>query len=211
MYLSGLETSTIRRPRPLHGKYNRSMLEYATPDLSAARKRRRRIIKITIFSVLGVVVLPVMLLGVLSPSLCRSRESANRVKCASNERQIGQALLLYAESLGGRYPDRLEDALLTQDITAEVFCCPSSNDEKSPGATPQEQAAHLSEAHHLSYVYLGKGMTTAAPAEAVLLYEITANHDEDGGNVLFADGHIEWFNKRELLGVLKLPTTAPAQ
>jgi prepilin-type processing-associated H-X9-DG protein len=191
------------------------MLDYAAPDLTAVRRRRKRIIKIVIFSLLGVVVLPVLLLGMLAPSLCRSRETANRVKCASNERQIGQALLLYAQANSGRYPDDLETALVTQDISAEVFCCPSSNDEKSPGETAQEQAANLSKGHYLSYVYVGKGLTTASPEDAVLLYENTANHDEDGTNVLFADGHVEWIQKSGLLKVLKggaaEATTAPTK
>ena len=45
-------------------------------------------------------------LGVLVGCLSRggNRETANRIKCASNLRQIGQALLLYANDHGGAYP-----------------------------------------------------------------------------------------------------------
>jgi type II secretory pathway pseudopilin PulG len=42
-----------------------------------------------------------MLIAALLPSLCRSSETANRVKCASNLRQIGQAIALYARDNGG--------------------------------------------------------------------------------------------------------------
>jgi len=36
--------------------------------------------------------------------MCRSRETANRVKCASSLRQVGQAMLLYANENKGAYP-----------------------------------------------------------------------------------------------------------
>src|SRR5580658_187998 len=37
-----------------------------------------------------------LMTAILIPSLSRARETANRVKCASNMRQIGQAILLYS-------------------------------------------------------------------------------------------------------------------
>src|SRR5439155_4848349 len=66
-------------------------------------------------------------LSVLLPSLNRARETANRVKCASNERQIGQAILLYANENKGKYPPDLGALVKTQDIAIECFVCPTSN------------------------------------------------------------------------------------
>ena len=115
-----------------------------------------------------------LLISILLPSLNRARETANRVKCASNLRQIGQAILLYSNDNRGAYPRTVASAaaatdtcrpaapaapttartairssapptsrptnndvtaalfllLRTQDITSEVFTCPSSNAEK---------------------------------------------------------------------------------
>jgi prepilin-type processing-associated H-X9-DG protein len=51
--------------------------------------------------VIGIIAL---LISILLPSLNRARETANRVKCASNLRQIGQALLLYSNENKGQYP-----------------------------------------------------------------------------------------------------------
>jgi len=45
-----------------------------------------------------------MMLSILLPSLNRARETANRVKCASNLRQTGQAMLLYAAENKGAFP-----------------------------------------------------------------------------------------------------------
>ena len=135
------------------------------------------------------------MISILLPSLNRARETANRVKCASNLRQIGQAMLLYANENRGAYPDTIEPILATQDITSEVFVCPASNDTAAlPGATNQQQAAALKSGRHLSYVYCGKGQNNSSSADAVLVYENPMNHTggKDGMNILWGDGHVSW-------------------
>ena len=93
------------------------------------------------------------MISILLPSLNRARETANRVKCASNLRQIGQALLLYGNDNRGVYPPDFPPLLLTQDITAEVFVCPSTNTNRADqNATVQQQAAVLHQ--HCNYIYL---------------------------------------------------------
>jgi prepilin-type processing-associated H-X9-DG protein len=94
------------------------------------------------------------------------------------------------------FPDSLATLLLSTDLTAECLICPSSNDEKAPGATPAEQAANLQSHGHLSYIYLGNGLTTTtATSTTPVAYEPLMNHDDDGTNILFGDGHVEWFNR----------------
>lgn len=129
------------------------------------------------------------------------REGANRVKCASNLRQIGHAIMLYANENQGRYPDHFEAILLTQDITSELFVCPSSNEERAAGDTAKEIASRLSHGH-CSYVYHGRGLTTAAPATRPIACEPLANHQGAGINILFADGHVEWFTPSEAQKVM---------
>jgi hypothetical protein len=79
-----------------------------------------------------------------------------------------------------------------EDFTSNLFVCPSSQDERAPGATAREAAEHLAEPGHLSYVYVAAGMRASGSPEVVLMYDRPENHggrSSDGITILFDDGH----------------------
>jgi len=110
----------------------------------------------TLVELLVVIGIIALLIALLIPALNSAKERANRIKCSSNLRQIGQAQLIYANDNKGQYPrvicyngDRLvaftgfyeSDTWRTRpnDVTAplfllvklkllslQVFICPSS-------------------------------------------------------------------------------------
>ena len=157
--------------------------DYASP--SSNPRRRTHPVAGTIAAVFAVLLLIVGSYG---------RSIANRVICGSNLRQIGQAISLYANENQGRYPDKIGD-LMDQDITTAVFICPASNDTDAvPGPTTQASSANVHAGGHLSYIYLGKGLIGTQPATVVIAYEPLTNHNNPGMNVLFGDGHVEFFH-----------------
>jgi prepilin-type N-terminal cleavage/methylation domain-containing protein/prepilin-type processing-associated H-X9-DG protein len=231
--------------------------------------RRKGFTLVELLVVIGIIAL---LISILLPSLNRARETANRVKCGSNMRQIGQAIQLYANENKGNYPRTyynpaspatgLYDAtngsatadpfnplgtandvcramfllIRTQDITPEVFICPSSNDEKDTYGNAAGESAQwkvtFSKPNNLSYSMANPYPDTNAVNNSYKLnsttgaefaiaadknpegtpggtYDVTAattptsatsfmqkanspNHQGQGENVLYGDGHAEF-------------------
>ncbi|MEM8873068.1 MAG: DUF4190 domain-containing protein [Planctomycetota bacterium] len=139
--------------------------------------------------IFGLIVPTLLLASIMLPSLYRARETANRVRCASNMRQIGLAAILYAnEDPDGAFPPDLETILLTQVIASQVFVSPSGTAVAStaPAGTP------LTLGVDVSYVWVGDGQTWNAPPSRPILFALPANHGDEGGNILYADGHVSF-------------------
>jgi hypothetical protein len=174
-------------------------LDYLNP-MQGPMQRSKRWRMTIVWSAVTLVALPLLVLFLMPPQLGRSREAANRIKCAFNLRQIGQAALLYANDHAGQWPGDLPTILETQDISAEVFTCASSDVDKATGATTQQVVASLLAGKHISYAWIAGGLSTSAPADVILAFELehhvpSGSATTTGINVLLNDGSVTFVNE----------------
>ena len=75
------------------------------------------------------------------------------------------------------------------------------------GGKIEEMAKWVNE--HSDYVFLGAKMNGNMSADFVLAYERPNNHEGEGMNLLFNDGHVEWMTLKPALDLIE-KQTAPA-
>ena len=130
-----------------------------------------------------------MALPAVAPDLVKPRAEAQKAVCKSNLKQIGLALLIYANDY--EYLPQSLDQLTPDYITKEgILHCPS--DKQKEG---------------ISYIYRnearGKKIDEIdAPGRYAVVYDKPGNHT-GGRNVVFADGHVEWMSERAFQVLLK--------
>jgi len=162
-------------------------LDYASPANQRNGRPRRFLWPSLAFAIFGLICLYLRLTWPHGPRPVYSRSISQ-----GNLRQIGQAILLYTNDHQGEYPDSFQTTLLNEDITSDVFVSPLRSETPANGPTTQAIADQMGAGGHVSYIYLGRGLSvnTVTP-NAIVAYEMIPNAG-GGTNVLFGDGHVEW-------------------
>jgi hypothetical protein len=178
-------------------------LDYAAPGSDPWSRRRTWVIPVAF-----TIICAFALRQVLTPAIYSSTGPSNRVRSVTNLKQIGTACMLYCNDNGGEFPDSFQAILLNEDMTANVFVSPSSNDTPATGSTPRAIADQLMSPGHCSYIYLGRRLNGhMISPDCIIAYESLADYKGQGTYVLYGDQHVEF---QDAATALKIAAEAAA-
>ncbi len=139
-----------------------------------------------------------ILIGILVPALVRTRHFAFQMVCGTNMVALSKAMLIYSNDYGENPTPEIWCDLLIEhvEVAPEMFRCKGAPEGTSNYAVNQ----HLEE------------FGGDAPADTVLLFETypgwnqvggpeiltTENHQGEGCNIVFLDGHVEFVKTQAL-------------
>ena len=178
----------------------------------------------TLVELLVVIGIIALLIGLLLPALGKAREQSRRTGCLANLRSIGQALYAYANAYRDRLPNgnprgawvdfhgsNQVMVAFAEGLSPGVFHCPADSDSPPQRivTAQHEQPDSARGSYEFYSLYFAPEygpFLTKLKGRAPLAWDLDGgsldptrvqNHAHKGGNVLYADGHVDWQAARD--------------
>jgi prepilin-type processing-associated H-X9-DG protein len=150
--------------------------------------------------------------GFSDPVKQQAADTAWAIHSASNLARIGLAALIYSNDNRGRYP--LNFRGLELDGTFYKHQAFSSPRAASSLALPRGELSPIEDVAWVDtfsdYVYVGAGLNVTAGADVWMAYENPDRVPGEQLNVLFADGHVDYVARSEVLARYGGDATGPS-